>query len=40
MMEFFLNLNRRENKTKRKRLAIALMHHSLNKLTKNEENKL
>jgi len=38
MMEFFLNLNRREKK--RKRLATALMHHSLNKLTKNEENKL
>jgi hypothetical protein len=40
MMDFFLNLNRRENKTKRKRLATARMHHSLNKLTKNEENKL
>jgi hypothetical protein len=26
--------------TKRKRLVTALMHHSLNKLTKNEENKL
>ena len=26
--------------TKRKRLATALMHHSLNKLTKNEENEL
>jgi len=26
--------------TKMKRLATALMQHSLNKLTKNEENKL
>ena len=26
--------------TKRKRLATALMQHSLNKLTKNEENEL
>ena len=26
--------------TKRKRMATALMQHSLNKLTKNEENEL
>jgi hypothetical protein len=38
MMEFFLNLNR--GRKKRERLVTVLMHHCLNKLTKNEENKL
>ena len=38
MIKKILNLNRREKKMKK--LVTALMHHSLNKLTQNEENKL